>query len=83
MDVLSADLREGRSEPCVYLGEEEEWGRGAASAETTRQRVPQYLTTVGRPGRLEAGWTATVIKLFFSAWCVYTTGCTQPLERME
>ena len=43
MDVLSADLREGRSEPCVYLGEEEEWGRGAASAETTRQRVYRFL----------------------------------------
>ena len=47
----------------MYLKEEEEWGGGAASAETMRQRVPSYLTTAGRPGRLEAAWTAVVVKL--------------------
>lgn len=58
-------------------------GRRAASAQTTRQRVPWRLTTAGRPGRLEAGRAAVMIKLF-SEYVVHVySGCHSAIKEDE
>lgn len=53
-------------------------GQRGSSAETTRQLQP-VSDDSREAGRLEAGWTATVIKLIFSAWCVVYSRLYEPL----